>query len=88
MGITIFSNITLSVIDLMQFIIIMAKFSPFPKFDLFFRKYFLGMVLFIKFSSRISVSEWQTPEIEKKLGELENIKYVLTKQSIHIKKRV
>jgi len=58
--------------DLLPFITILSKFSVFPKFDLFFRK--------------IYFQEWQAPESRRKLDELKNIKYVLTKQSIHIQK--
>jgi len=65
-------NVPLPAVDLLQFIVIMSKFSVFPKFDLFFRK--------------LSCPEWQTPHVKQKLGELGNIKYVLTKQSIHIQK--
>jgi len=59
-------------VDLLQFIVIMAKYSIFPKFDLFFRK--------------ISVSEWQTQEAQRQLGDIKNIRYVLSKQSIHVQK--
>jgi len=67
-------NTVISMLDLMNFILIMAKYSPFPKLDLFFRK--------------LSSPEWQSPEAKKKLDELGNIKYSLTKQSIHIQKFV
>jgi len=63
----------LTIIDLMQFITIMAKFVIFPKFDLFFRKIFYP--------------EWQALEARRRLDELgSNMKYVLTKQSLHIQK--
>jgi len=65
-------NMTIPATDVLQFIIMMAKYSDFPKLDLFFRK--------------LSCSEWETPEVRKKLDDLSNIEYVLTKQSIHIEK--
>jgi len=65
-------NMNISMIDLMQFIVIIAKYSGFPKFDFFFRKIF--------------VPEWQTQEAKRQLDDIENIKYVLSKQSLHIQK--
>jgi len=65
-------NAAIPMMDIIQLIIIMAKYSTFPKFDLFFR--------------RLSYQEWQTPEVKNKLDALENIQYTLTKQSIHIQK--
>jgi len=58
--------------DIFKFIEIMAKHTPFPRFDLFFRKLFYP--------------EWHSPEVRCQLHELGNIKYSLTKQSIHISK--
>jgi len=65
-------NTILPMVDLLQFIIILAKHVVFPKLDLFFRKIFYP--------------EWQTPETRRELENLENVKYTLTKQSIHIQK--
>jgi len=50
----------------------MAKFSAFPKFDLFFIK--------------LDYSEWQVPDIKRKLDDLKDINYTLTRQSLHIQK--
>jgi len=61
--------------DIFSFILIMTQHSSCPNFDLFFRKLFY--------------QEWQTPEANRKLEELQNIKgvsYVLTKRLIHIQK--
>lgn len=68
-------NVTIPMSDIFSFILIMAQHSSCPRFDLFFRKLFY--------------QEWQTPEANRKLEELQNIKgvsYVLTKRSIHIQK--
>lgn len=65
-------NLNISAIDLLQFIIVLAKYTTFPRFDLFFRK--------------LSIAEWQAPSVKNQLDDLENIRYVLTKQSIHIQK--
>jgi len=63
-------NVMVSIIDILKFIMVMAKYSSFPKLDLFFRKLFH--------------QEWQDLETRKKLDDLENINYSLTKQSIHL----
>jgi len=64
------SNQVIPMLDIFQFIILMAKHAPFPKFDFFFRKLFYP--------------EWHLPENRRRLDELENIDYSLTKQSIHV----
>jgi len=61
------------IMDIWQFLTILAKDSVFPKFDFLFRKLFY--------------SEWQTLEAKRKLAELGNVNCVLTKQSIHVQKR-
>jgi len=65
-------NVVIPMTDLVQFITIMAKYSAFPKLDLFFRK--------------ILPVEWEKPEVKRKLDDLGNSKYIITKQSIHIEK--
>jgi len=65
-------NVTIFMMDIIQFIMLIAKYSAFPKFDLFFRK--------------LLYQEWQTTEVKNKLDDLRNIQYTLTKQSIHIQK--
>jgi hypothetical protein len=65
-------NAILPMADILKFIVILAKYSAFPKFDLLFRK--------------LLNPQWQTPEAKRELDSLENIKYVLTKQSIHVQK--
>lgn len=64
----------IAMMDIWQFISILANSSVFPKFDLFFRKLFY--------------SEWQTPEAKNKLAELENVSCILTKQSLHVQKKI
>jgi len=65
-------NQVIPMLDVFQFLVLMSKHAPFPKFDFFFRKLFYP--------------EWHSPETRHKLDELENIQYVLTKQSIHVSK--
>jgi len=65
-------NVPLPLPDLIQFIIVMATYSTFRKMDLYFRK--------------IVYSEWESEETVNTLQKLNNIEYVLTKQSIHIHK--
>jgi len=67
-----FDNINISTMDLLQFIIVLAKYPTFPRLDLFFRK--------------LAILEWQAPAVKKQLDDIENITYVLTKQSIHVQK--
>jgi len=66
-------NVPIPLQEIFQFIFVMAKYSHFPKLDLFFRKLFY--------------SEWQTPETNHKLENLENVAYALTKQSLHIQRK-
>ncbi len=73
--------------DVFQFILILVKYAKFPKFDIFFRKYRIyGGLNKIIMLFRIIPDEWDSPEITSQLDNFENIKYAMTKQSIHIQK--
>jgi len=67
---------------------IMAQHVALPKFDLYFRKYNEKFMICFKFYFRLFDPEWQAPEAQNQLGELASIitTYMLTKQSIHIRK--
>lgn len=68
----LYSNQPIPLPDIIQFIIVMATYSTFPKLDLFFRK--------------IMSAEWESREATNTLQKLKNVKYILTKESLHIQK--
>jgi len=55
---------------IIQFIDFVAKFSSFKKLNFFFRK--------------VTISEWEEAELSKWLIGIENMEYVLTRNSLHI----